>query len=47
VSFRQRLTLLIAAAIAVTVAAASLGVWLIAKHQLQSQVDAQLQAQVP
>ena len=46
-SFRQRLTLLVAVAIAVTVAAASLSVWLIAKHQLQSQVDAQLQAQVP
>jgi two-component system, OmpR family, sensor histidine kinase MprB len=46
VSFRQRLTILVAAAIAVTVAAASLSVWVIAKHQLQSQVDTQLRAAV-
>ena len=44
-SFRQRLTVLTAVAIAVTVAAASLSVWLIARHQLQSQVDAQLRVQ--
>ena len=44
-SFRQRLTLLIAAAIAVTVTAASLSVWLIARHQLQSQLDTQLRIQ--
>jgi two-component system, OmpR family, sensor histidine kinase MprB len=41
-SFRQRLTLLVATAIAITVAAVSTVVWFVAKHQLQSQVDAVL-----
>jgi two-component system sensor histidine kinase MprB len=44
-SFRLKLTLLTALAIAVTVAAASFAVWMIAKHQLQSQVDRSLQTQ--
>ena len=38
-SFRARLTVLAAAAIAVTVAAASLALWLVAKHELRGQVD--------
>jgi two-component system sensor histidine kinase MprB len=38
-SFRIRLTLYAAAAIAATVAAASLAVWVIAKHELLGQVD--------
>jgi two-component system sensor histidine kinase MprB len=45
VSFRQRLTLLVALAIAVTVAAASAVLWVVAKHQLRSQVDATLVTQ--
>jgi two-component system sensor histidine kinase MprB len=45
VSFRVRLTLLVAVAIAVTVAAASAVVWVVAKHQLRSQVDATLDTQ--
>jgi two-component system sensor histidine kinase MprB len=45
VSFRVRLTLLVALAIAITVAAASLVVWVVAKHQLRSQVDATLVTQ--
>jgi two-component system sensor histidine kinase MprB len=44
-SFRQRLTLLTALAIAVTVAGASIAVWVIAKHELISQVDQTLYAQ--
>ncbi|MGH3003020.1 MAG: ATP-binding protein [Gaiellaceae bacterium] len=44
-SFRLRLILLTAAAIAVTVTGASAAVWVIAKHQLRSQVDAGLTAQ--
>ena len=44
-SFRLKLTLMTAVAIAVTVAAASFAVWVIAKHQLQSQVDRSLQTQ--
>jgi two-component system sensor histidine kinase MprB len=42
VSFRARLTLYVAAAIAVTVTAASAAVWFVAKHELRSQVDATL-----
>ena len=38
-SFRARVTLLTAVAIAVTVAGCSLAVWVIAKHELISQVD--------
>jgi two-component system sensor histidine kinase MprB len=44
-SFRQRLMLLVATAIAVTVAAVSTVVWFVAKHQLRSQVDSSLIAQ--
>src|SRR3954471_6011710 len=44
-SFRTRLTLLVALAIAITVAAASAVVWVVAKHQLRSQVDATLVTQ--
>jgi two-component system, OmpR family, sensor histidine kinase MprB len=39
VSFRQRVTLLTALAIAVTVTASSVAVWVIAKRQLYSQLD--------
>jgi two-component system sensor histidine kinase MprB len=45
-SFRQRLTLLVATAIAITVAAASAVLWFVAKHQLRSQTDETLAAQV-
>jgi len=45
VSFRAKLTLMTAMAIAVTVAAASFAVWVLAKHQLQSQVDRSLKVQ--
>jgi two-component system sensor histidine kinase MprB len=45
VSFRGRLTLYTAAAIAVTVTAASLAVWVIAKHELFSQLDKTLLVQ--
>src|SRR5437870_2568718 len=38
-SFRARLTLYTAAAIAVTVAAASVAVWVVAKHELLTQFD--------
>src|SRR5438105_7352794 len=38
-SFRLRLTLYVAAAIAVTVAAASIAVWVVAKHELLTQFD--------
>ena len=41
-SFRLRVTLLVAAAIALTVAAASIAVWATAKHELVSQVDQSL-----
>jgi len=41
-SFRQRLMLFTAAAIAVTVAATSVAVWAVAKHELLRQVDASL-----
>lgn len=44
-SFRLRLTLYAAAAIAVAVTAASGAVWLIAKHELRSQFDQTLLAQ--
>ncbi len=44
-SFRARVTLLTAVAIAVTVTAASLSVWVIAKHELISQVDQTLYTQ--
>jgi two-component system sensor histidine kinase MprB len=46
VSFRQRVTLLTALAIAVTVAGASLAVWVVAKRELLNQVDQTLYAQV-
>jgi two-component system, OmpR family, sensor histidine kinase MprB len=45
VSFRSKLMLLTATAIAVTVAGASFAVWQVAKHQLFSQVDRELQQQ--
>ena len=44
-SFRQRITLLTAVAIAVTVAGASVAVWLVAKHELYSQLDQTLSFQ--
>jgi len=45
VSFRQRLMLLTAIAIAVTVAGVSVAVWVIAKHELYSQLDQTLNVQ--
>jgi two-component system sensor histidine kinase MprB len=45
VSFRLRLTLLVALAIAMTVTAASVAVWIIAKHELITQFDQTLLAQ--
>jgi two-component system sensor histidine kinase MprB len=45
VSFRVRLTLLVAIAIAATVAAASAAVWLVAKHELLTQFDKTLLSQ--
>jgi two-component system sensor histidine kinase MprB len=45
VSFRVRLTLMVATAIAITVAAASAVVWVVAKHQLRSGVDQTLATQ--
>jgi two-component system sensor histidine kinase MprB len=45
VSFRQRLTLFTAAAIAVTVAGTSLAVWVVAKHELYAQLDQTLAVQ--
>ena len=44
-SFRQRITLLTALAIAVTVSGASVAVWLVAKHELYSQLDQTLNFQ--
>ena len=44
-SFRQRVTLLTAIAIAVTVAAASGAVWIVAKHELYDQLDSTLAQQ--
>jgi two-component system sensor histidine kinase MprB len=44
-SFRVRLMLFTAVAIAVTVTGASLAVWIVAKHQLRSQIDANLVTQ--
>jgi two-component system sensor histidine kinase MprB len=44
-SFRQRVTLLVALAIAVTVAAASAAVWVVAKHELYDQLDQTLSIQ--
>jgi two-component system sensor histidine kinase MprB len=46
VSFRARLTLYVAAAIAVTVSAASVAVWVVAKHELLTQFDRALVQQV-
>ena len=46
-SFRVRVTLLVAAAIALTVSAASIAVWATAKHELVSQVDSNLKRQEP
>jgi two-component system sensor histidine kinase MprB len=43
VSFRQRVTLLVALAIAVTVAAMSATVWVVAKHELYNQLNKTLQ----
>jgi two-component system sensor histidine kinase MprB len=45
VSFRVRVTLLVAIAIALTVSAASIAVWETAKHELVSQVDENLRNQ--
>jgi two-component system sensor histidine kinase MprB len=45
VSFRARVTLLVAMAIAVTVAGASAAVWVVAKHELYDQLDSGLQIQ--
>ena len=45
-SFRARLTLYVAAAIAVTVSAASVAVWVVAKHELLTQFDRALYEQV-
>jgi two-component system sensor histidine kinase MprB len=45
-SFRQRIALLTALAIALTVAAASAAVWVIAKHELYDQIDSTLEVQV-
>ena len=44
-SFRQRVTLLVALAIAVTVAAISAAVWFIARHELYDQLDSTLVVQ--
>lgn len=44
-SFRQRLMLLTALAIAVTVAGASVAVWVVAKHELYAQLDQTLNVQ--
>jgi two-component system, OmpR family, sensor histidine kinase MprB len=44
-SFRQRVTLLTALAIAMTVTGASVAVWVIAKHELYDQLDATLYEQ--
>jgi two-component system, OmpR family, sensor histidine kinase MprB len=44
-SFRQRVALLTAVAIALTVAAASAAVWVIAKHELYGQIDSTLAIQ--
>ena len=44
-SFRARLTLYVAAAIAVTVAGTSLAVWVVAKHELLTQFDHTLYTQ--
>jgi two-component system sensor histidine kinase MprB len=45
VSFRVRITLLVAVAIAFTVAAASAAVWFVAKHELYDQLDKTVVAQ--
>jgi two-component system, OmpR family, sensor histidine kinase MprB len=45
VSFRARITLLVAIAIGVTVAAASAAVWFVAKHELYDQLDSTLYTQ--
>jgi two-component system, OmpR family, sensor histidine kinase MprB len=45
VSFRQRLTLLTAVAIAVTVTGTSIAVWIVAKHELYAQLDQTLVVQ--
>jgi two-component system sensor histidine kinase MprB len=47
VSFRVRVTLLVALAIAATVSVASIAVWATAKHEFVSQVDASLARQEP
>ena len=44
-SFRQRLTLFTAVAIAVTVAGTSLAVWIVSTHQLRAQLDTSLETQ--
>jgi two-component system sensor histidine kinase MprB len=44
-SFRQRITLLVALAIAATVAGASVAVWVVAKHALYRQLDQTLAVQ--
>jgi two-component system sensor histidine kinase MprB len=45
VSFRARVTVLVAIAIAFTVAAASGAVWFVARHELYKQLDSTLQSQ--
>ena len=45
-TFRVRLTLLVGSAIALTVASASLAVWIVAKHELRNEVDNALAARV-
>ena len=45
-SFRQRLMLFTALAIAVTVAGASFAVWVVAKHELYAQLDQTVAQQV-
>jgi two-component system sensor histidine kinase MprB len=45
VSFRARVTVLVAIAIAVTVAGASFAVWVVAKHELYDQLDSTLRTQ--
>ena len=44
-SFRQRIALMTAVAIALTVAGTSIAVWVIAKHELYSQLDRSLALQ--
>jgi two-component system sensor histidine kinase MprB len=45
VSFRARVTVLVAVAIAITVAAVSFAVWVVAKHELYAQLDSTIYQQ--